>query len=211
MNSVLIPIRVTAEALKRFNAWVEDAEANPLPPPLRVAIWRSGINEDPARTVDILKKEWFTTKSVDGKLFCLSVLGLVKDEGLLLKEIIPFVFNQSPPSNAVPSGDMHVLGGSISTNVLGRPLQWKFMKENWDAVIAKLGNPVVVDRYINISLSRFTSVEAIADIEEFMKDKDTKSFDRTLGTVIDKIRGRAAYRERDTAVLKEWLGAHGYL
>ena len=203
--------RICEEAFKRFNAWVEDAEANPLPPPLRVAIWRAAINKEPARTVEILKKEWFTTKSVDGKLFSLSVLGLVKDEELLLKEIIPFNFNQSPPSNAVPSGDMHVLGGSVSANIIGRPLQWKFMKENWDAVIAKLGNPVVVDRYINTSLSRFTNLEAIDDIQAFMKDKDTKSFDRTLGTVIDKIRGRAAYRERDTAVLKEWLGAHGYL
>ncbi|KAH6885724.1 peptidase family M1-domain-containing protein [Thelonectria olida] len=202
---------ICEEAFKRFNAWVEDAEANPLPPPLRVAIWRAAINKEPARTVEILKKEWFTTKSVDGKLFSLSVLGLVKDEELLLKEIIPFNFNQSPPSNAVPSGDMHVLGGSVSANIIGRPLQWKFMKENWDAVIAKLGNPVVVDRYINTSLSRFTNLEAIDDIQAFMKDKDTKSFDRTLGTVIDKIRGRAAYRERDTAVLKEWLGAHGYL
>ncbi|KAI5458169.1 peptidase family M1-domain-containing protein [Mariannaea sp. PMI_226] len=201
---------VVEEALKRFDAWVKDAEASPIPPPLRAAVWRAALDKEPASTVEILKKEWLNTKSVDGKLFCLSVLGLVKDEELLLKEIIPFIFNQSPPSNSVPSGDMHVLGSSVAANVIGRPLQWKFMKENWDAVITKLGNPVVVDRYMNISLSRFTNLEAVEDIESFMKDKDTKSFDRTLGTVVDKIRGRAAYRERDSAVLKEWLGANGY-
>jgi hypothetical protein len=43
-----------------------------------------------------------------------------------------------------------------------------------------------------------------------MADKDTSSFNRTLGTVKDKIRGRAAYRERDSEKLKEWLSAHGY-
>jgi hypothetical protein len=84
------------------------------------------------------------------------------------------------------------------------------MKDNWDAVITKLGNPVVVDRYMNLSLSRFTDVAVVDDIEKFMADKDTSSFNRTLGTVKDKIRGRAAYRERDSEKLKEWLSAHGY-
>ncbi|KAH7120209.1 peptidase family M1-domain-containing protein [Dactylonectria estremocensis] len=202
---------VVEEAYKRFNAWVEDPEANPINPSLRVAVWRAGLNKEPARTVDILKKEWFNTKSIDGKLFSLSVLGTVKDAELLKTEIIPFAFNESPPNNSVPSGDMHVLGSSVAVNVIGRPLQWEFMKANWDAVIAKLGNPVVVDRYMNLSLSRFASLDAVTDIEEFMKDKDTKAFDRTLGTIKDKIRGRAAYRERDSVALKEWLGANGYL
>ncbi|KAF7561600.1 hypothetical protein G7046_g2545 [Stylonectria norvegica] len=202
---------VVEEAYKRFNAWVEDPEANPIYPSLRVPVWRSAVEKEPARAVEILKKEWFNTKSIDGKLFCLSVLGLVKDVELIKTEIIPFIFNQSPPSNAIPSGDMHVLGASLSTNTTGRPLQWEFMKNNWDDVITKLGNPVVVDRYMNISLSRFTDEAVIPDIEEFMKDKDTSSFNRTLGTVKDKIRGRAAYRQRDAAALKEWLGANGYI
>lgn len=106
---------------------------------------------------------------------------------------------------------MHVLGGALSNNIVGRPLQWEFMKNNWDLVIAKLGNPVVVDRFMNLSLSRFTDEAAIKDIEDFLKDKDTKAFDRTLGTVKDKIRGRAAYRQRDAAALKEWLSANKYI
>ncbi|CAM1510513.1 Fc.00g008480.m01.CDS01 [Cosmosporella sp. VM-42] len=202
---------IVEEALKKFNAWVEDPDANPIYPSLRASVWRAAVDKEPARVVEILKKEWFNTKSIDGKLFCLSVLGLAKDPELIKKELIPFVFNQSPPSNAVPSGDMHVLGSSLSANIIGRPLQWEFMKNNWDAVITKLGNPVVVDRYMNISLSRFTDEAVVQDIEEFMKDKDTKAFDRTLETVKDKIRGRAAYKQRDSAALKEWLGAHGYI
>lgn len=202
---------VVEEALKRFNAWVEDPEANPIYPSLRVAVWRAAIDKDPARAVEILKKEWYTTKSVDGKLFSLSVLGTVKDAELIKSEILPFNFNKEPASNAVPSADMHMLGSSLSVNIIGRPLQWKFMKENWDAVIAKLGNPVVVDRFMNISLSRFNDEAVVKDIEEFMADKDTSSFDRTLGTVKDKIRGRAAYKQRDSAALKEWLNTHGYI
>ena len=106
---------------------------------------------------------------------------------------------------------MHALGSSLSTNRVARPLQWEYFKANYDAAVAKLGNPVVVDRFVNLSLSRFTTLDALADIDRFFEGRDTKSFDRTLGTVKDKIRGRAAYKERDAAALKEWLGANGYV
>lgn len=203
--------RITAEAFKRFNAWVENPEANPIHPSLRASVWRSGIQKDTTRTVQILKKEWFETKSIDGKLFCLSVLGLAKDPEVLKSSIIPFNFNTSPPSDAVPSADMHVLAGSLSANVVGRPLQWEYIKNNWDAIVAKIGNPIVVDRFVNVSLSRFTDEAILAEIDAFFKDKDTSSFDRTLRTVQDKIRGRAAYKKRDAAGLKEWLRANNYI
>lgn len=174
-------------------------------------MFSAAVDNDPARAVEALKKEWYETKSIDGKLICLSMLSIVKDEELIKSSILPFNFNTSPPSNAVPSADMHVLAGGLSANRIGRPMQWEYVKANYDAVISKLGNPIVVDRFINLSLSRFTDEAVIAEIDDFFKDKDTKSFDRTLGTVKDKIRGRAAYKKRDTQVLKEWLGAHGYI
>jgi aminopeptidase N len=202
---------VTEEAYKRFNAWVEDPEKNPIHPNLRVSVWRSAVDKDPARAVEILKKEWFNTKSIDGKLLCLSVLGLVKDTNLLKSEVIPFNFNKSPPSNAVPSADMHVLCGSLSNNYIGRPIQWEYMKNNWDAIVAKIGNPIVVDRFVNSSLSRFTDVAVVEEIDLFFQDKDTTAFNRTLQTVKDKIRGRAAYLARDKDVLREWLSTNGYI
>lgn len=161
--------------------------------------------------MDILKKEWLNTKSIDGKLLCLSAVGITEDEEILKTQIIPFNFNVSPPSNAVNSADMHVLGITLATHRVGRNVQWDFMKNNWDACVSKLANPIVVDRFVRVSLSEFTDDAVVDEIDQFFKDKDTKSFDRTLETVKDKIRGRAAYKKRDSAALKEWLGANGYL
>ncbi|OAA37654.1 Peptidase M1, alanine aminopeptidase/leukotriene A4 hydrolase [Metarhizium rileyi] len=199
------------EALDRFNAWHENAEANPLPPSLRLPVWRTAVKKDTARAVEIIKSEWFNTKSIDGKLICLSALSAPDEEQILKEHIVPFNFNASPPSNAVNAADMHVLGMGLAGNPVGRQVQWTFMKANWDACVAKLGNPIVVDRFMRVSLGGFTDASAVDDIEQFFKEKDTKSFDRTLETVKDKIRGRAAYKQRDSAALKEWLGAHNYL
>lgn len=106
---------------------------------------------------------------------------------------------------------MHVLGGNLANHAVGRALQWEFMKSNWDAAVAKLGNPIVVDRFVGLSLKTFTDVAVLDEIEAFFKDKDTHSFDRTLETAKDRIRGRAAYKTRDAAALKQWLSTNGYL
>jgi len=172
------------------------------------------VRNNPAKAVDALKKEWFTTKSIDGKMICLSALGSTKDEGLITNNLIPFLHNASPPapaSESVPSGDMHTLAINFAANSTARPLLWKHMQENWAGWVSKLGNPTVLDRFVQCSLSGFTNTGAVDEMETFFADKDTKSFDRTLATVKDKVRGRAAYREREAEGLKVWLKENGYL
>ncbi|KAL7906930.1 peptidase family M1 domain-containing protein [Trichoderma velutinum] len=201
---------VKAEALKRFNAWVENPEANAIPPSLRGAVWRAGLDDNAARNVEVLKNEWFSTKAIDGKLIALAALSTVDDADIIKNNLIPFNFNTSPPQNAVPAADMHVLGGNLALHPTGRSLQWEFMKNNWDLAVAKLGNPIVVDRFVGLSLKTFTDAAILDDIEQFFKDKDTHSFDRTLETAKDRIRGRAAYKKRDSDALKQWLSSNGY-
>ncbi|PHH70717.1 hypothetical protein CDD82_6963 [Ophiocordyceps australis] len=202
---------VADEALKRFNAWVKSPQDSPIHPSLRGPVWCAAVRKEPSRAVEVLKKEWFNTTSIDGKLICLQALSATDDESLLRKSIVPFNFNTSPPSDSVPAADMHALGMGLSKNATGRVVQWEYMKNNWGACVAKLGNPIVVDRFIRVSLGGFTDAAVIDDIDAFFKDKDTSSFNRTLGTVKDKIRGRAAYKARDAAGIREWLGTNGYL
>lgn len=183
-------------------------------PTLRLAVYHVAVKNNPAKAVEVLKDEWYNTKSIDGRTICLSALGGVKDETIIKDNLLPFLFNASPPapaSNSVPAADMHVLGVSFAANHTARPLQWKYLQENWDACSSKLGNPIVVDRFVQVSLPGFNDAGAVKEIEAFFEGKDTKSFDRTLETVKDKIRGRAAYRERDIEGLREFLTKNGYM
>lgn len=151
---------------------------------------------------------------MDSKDVCLSVLGSCTDEAVIKTDLLPFLFNISPPapaSDSVPPADMHMLSGALAANRVSRPLLWQFIKENWEQIEKKVGgNPIVLDRFVNVSLSKFTSYKDVDDIEEFFKDKDTGAYNRTLDAAKDKVRGRAAYRERDAAVLKEWLVTNKY-
>lgn len=204
--------RALEKGAQLFESWSKDGVA--INPDLRSAVYRAGIKSDPKNAYGILKKEWETTASHDGKEVCLTALGYIRDVDVINTNLIPFLFNISPPtpdSDCVASGNMHVLSSALTFNSVARPLVWKYMQDNWDQATKKMANPVVLDRFVKLTLNKFTVATYIDEIEAFFKDKDTSSFDRTLEQVKDKVRGRAAYRERDAAVLKEWLGANGYM
>lgn len=214
ISEILTAYSVTEEALKRFAAHSASPKDNPLHADLRSPIYRVALKSDPVGTTTFLKEQWYTTDAVDGKEVCLTVLGNCTDESVITSTLIPFVFNLSPPapaSDSVPAGDAHYLSSTLAANRVARPLLWQFVKENWAQVEKKLGgNPIILDRFVNVTLSKFTTFKDVEDIDAFFKDKDRTAFDRTLETAKDKVRGRAAYRERDAGVLKEWLSANGY-
>lgn len=205
---------MTEEARRRFAAYSSSPKDNRLHADLRSPVYRVALKSDPAGTTEFLMNEWYAAPAVDSKDVCLGVLGNCTDESVIKSTLLPFLFNIAPPapaSKSVPAADMHFLSGGLASNRVARPLLWKFIKETWGQIDQKIGgNPIVVDRFINVSLSKFTSYKDLGDVEEFFKDKDTTAFNRTLEAAKDKVRGRAAYRERDAAVLKEWLVANGY-
>ena len=183
-------------------------------PNLRTVVYRAAIRANPAKAVEALKKEWYSGTSIDGKDLCLSSLGHVRDPELITKNLLPFLFNSSPPappSESVPSVDTHTLGGSLASNLVARPLLWKYIQDNWAQATTKMANPVVLDRFVKSTLNKFTDEKYIGEIDAFFAGQDTAAFDRTLLQVKDAIRGRAAYRARDASSIKEWLSANGYL
>jgi hypothetical protein len=106
---------------------------------------------------------------------------------------------------------MHTGAAALAMNSKTRAGLWQFIKENWETVRGRLsGNMVVFDRFLRLSLQKFTDLDTEKDIREFFKDKDNRGYDRTLSVVSDTIKGRAGYRMRDREVLLEWLKTHGY-
>ncbi|KAI1863297.1 uncharacterized protein JN550_009617 [Neoarthrinium moseri] len=190
-----------------FDTWSKDGTG--LNPSLRSVVYRAGVKTDPAKAFDVLKREWGTSTSPDGKDFALAAVGHIRDENLINNKVIPFLFNMS--SDSVASADMHSLGAVLSGNSAARPLLWKFFQDNYDLATKKMANPIVLDRFIRVTLNKFTDAKYLDEIDAFFRGKDTSAFDRTLEQVKDVVRGRAAYRQRDAAAIKEWLAANQYI
>ncbi|KAF2146106.1 uncharacterized protein K452DRAFT_324140 [Aplosporella prunicola CBS 121167] len=197
---------VIKEAQRRFAAY-QSGDKSAIHPSLRSAIFRIVVTEGGQEAFEAIKQEFLTTTSIDGKEICLQSLGRVQTAELA-KTYLDFLF-----SPAVQVQDMHSGASSLAANSKTRHALWAYIKANWDSkVYPELkGNMVVLERFVKLSLSKFASHEVAADVGSFFANKDCKGFDRALAQSNDIMTGGAKYRERDSGVVKEWLGAHGYL
>ncbi len=196
--------RIIAEAQSRFKAFLSGANSA-IHPSLRSAVFRTVIAEGGEREYVAIKDEYTNTTSIDGKEICLHSMGQVHDPSLV-KDFMDLQF-----SDKVATQDKHTGAVALAGNAKARNTFWTYIKDNWEKVHSTLyANPVVLDRYLKQSLSKFASHEVEKDITNFFKDKDTKGYDRGLVQVSDSVKANANYKERDEALLLEWLQAHGY-
>jgi aminopeptidase N len=123
-----------------------------------------------------------------------------------VKEFTDFLF-----SGDVAIQDLHTGAASLAANSKARGLLWEYIKNNWDFVYQKMAsNNVVFERFIRLSLSKFSDQAVEQDIAAFFKDKDTGGYDRGLVVASDTVRSNANYKKRDEKLVLEWLQAHGY-
>lgn len=203
-NSVNKCCSIVTEAKRRFEAYTT-GDRTAIHPSLRSAIFRIVIGEGGRSEYDAVKHEYLNTTSVDGKEICLQSLGRVQSADLV-KDFLDFQF-----SDKVATQDAHTGAMSLAANPKARYILWQYIKENWDPVHERLsGNSVVIARFLKTSLQKFASHEVEEDISTYFKDKDTSGYDRGLVQVSDTVKGNANYKERDEALILEWLKAHDY-
>lgn len=170
-----------------------------------MAVFQIAIRELGEPAYKAVREEYLNTTSIDGKETCLLALGKVQTTALA-DDFLDFQF-----SDKVATQDVHSGSISLAANSKVRSALWDYIKQHWEAVHHKLsGNPVVLDRYLKTTLAKFASHEIEKDIASFFRDKDTKGYDRGLIQVSDTVKANASYKERDEAIVLEWLKAHEY-
>ena len=195
-----------AEARRRFVAH-QAGDTTAVHPSLRRAIFDITVREGGPDAYEAVKREYLATTSIDGKEGALYSLGRVQTTELA-RDYLDFLFN---PVH-VATQDVHSGGSALAANAKTRHVLWEWIKAHWPMIRERLGgNMVVLDRFLRLTLRKFADDAVRKDIEAFFADKDNSGYDRTLGVVSDTIKGNAQYRERDRELVKEWLGAKGYL
>lgn len=173
-------------------------------PSLRGAVWGIAIRTGGKEEFAALKKEWQSTTSIDGKEIALRALGRIQDVSLL-PEYFELLFKD------VPVQDIHTGATALAVNPRTRHTLLQYIQDNWDPIRDRLSkNMVVLDRFLKMSLNKFNDRQTEGEIKKFFAGKDNRGYDRTLNVVSDTILSRATYKERDAAVLLEWLKTHGY-
>jgi aminopeptidase N len=204
---LLTAARIIAEAKKRFQAYTTGNDTSTIHPSLRTAVFRIAIKEGGAEEYEAVKHYFHTTTSTDGKEIALQSMGRVQT-AQLARDFLDFMF-----SPAVAVQDIHSAATSLAQNSKTRGPLWEYIKERWDNKVFPTlsGNMVVLERFLKCSLNRFASFEVERDIQKFFEGKDKRGYDRGLGVIVDTITAAAKYKERDAALVREWLRTYGYL
>lgn len=196
---------VVAEALKLFKAFAE-GDKKAVHPSLRGAVFRIAVKNGGKDAYEVLKNEFQTTSSIDGREIALQALGSMQS-GELARDYLSFGF-----SGKVATQDIHSVGNAIANNSRVREENWAFIKQEWAMIREKLGaNMILLERFLRLCLQKYASEEMGEDIKGFFEGKDNSGYDRGLAIVSDTISGNAKYKQRDLEIVREWLGAHGYL
>lgn len=170
-------------------------------------IYSIAVREGGAAEYEAVKQIYLTTTSTDGKPICLHAMGITRDP-TLITDYLNFIF-----SHSVSIQDTHAGASTLSGSPLRRRMLWNFIKANFDGIITERlgGNKILVERFLRLSLGKFTDKETEREISAFFESRDTRGYDRGLEVAKDSIRMRCGYRARDRDVLGEWLSVKGYM
>ncbi|KAK9455905.1 peptidase family M1-domain-containing protein [Dipodascopsis uninucleata] len=201
---------VVDEALERFKKYA-GGDKSAINPNLRRQIFSIVLasdklsDEEAKAAYEIVLNEVLNPSSVDSKELALLALGKTKRPELI-KRTLSLIL-----SGEVAVQDVHTPAASLASNGAARLALWNFIKENWEQIYALMsGNMVILDRFIRISINRFSSMKVHDDIAKFFEDKDTHGFERSLGQGLDIVRSYAGWIERDGPIVEAWLKEKGY-
>ncbi|XXG42913.1 hypothetical protein AAC387_Pa01g3067 [Persea americana] len=171
------------EAVRRFQAFIDDRNASLLPPDIRkaayVAVMQSVSASNRAGYESLLRVYKETDLSQE-KVRILGSLASCPDPDIVL-EVLNFLLTLEVRSQDV----VHGLAGISSE---GREIAWKWLQDNWDHITKKWGSGFLITRFVSSIVSPFCSDEKANEVEKFFATRTQSSIARTLKQSLERVR-----------------------
>ncbi|RIA85787.1 aminopeptidase [Glomus cerebriforme] len=195
------------EAHRRFHAFTKKNEESALHPNIRgvvfeIVLSHGGGNEE----YDSILKYYSESRAADQKVVALTGLGFAQSD-ILIQRALKF-----STSEDVRNQDIIYAFAGLQTNRKARRALWNYIKENWYLIHERYSKSLALfEHIIKFGIELFASEDDVKDVEKFFSNKNCKEFERPLQQSIENIRANAAWIERDSKDVKDWLKANGYL
>ncbi|KAL9266138.1 Aminopeptidase M1-like protein [Drosera capensis] len=190
------------EARKRFQSFIGDTSTPLLPADTRraafVATIRHSTIEDKTGLADLLNI-YRKAESVQEKKRVLRTIAYSPDPNLVSQVLDLLLSNEIREQDVI-----YVLAG-ISPE--GRETAWRWLKDNWDPVLAKWGPGMLLVHFVRYIVIPFASHQMADEIEEFFTSRPNDSIDMTLRQSVEQVRIKArwVYHIRQDSYLQELI------
>ncbi len=126
-------------------------------------------------------------------------LGQFKNSKLIEKTL---KFSMGP---YVRPQDSPTLFASAARNPQGRPVAWKFLKQNWKKIYNRYNQGGHLLEWYIASFKKCNTAEELNDFRKFFSTAPHKGIERVLKQTMEIIESNIAWLKRDRAHIKNWL------
>jgi puromycin-sensitive aminopeptidase len=179
---------VVAECRRRFNGYEDDITL--MPADIQATILQIVLQNGGQAEYDQTMKMYMSTDDMQRKKIPLNVLGAVNDDKLKMATL-EFALR----SDDVKLQDFFYPIGSVTSNLKGTEMAWKFLQDNFAEFMNKVAkaNSHLFDAVIQFCLVRFMSVERAAEVEAFFQANPVPRNTMRLNQMLEYIRTNAKF------------------
>lgn len=188
------------EAVRQFEKYVKGGEAPHKD--IRSAVYFLAAKSGGEKSFSQLTKLYRLTHLSDEKNRLGEALGFFENKNLLPKAL------KFSLSKDVKPQDISSILRSVARNPKGRLLVWRFVKKNWQKFVKLYGVGAHVILKVIEPLGSITDGRVADEIEQFFKKQKPAGVERTVSQVVETIRSKAVWRERDREEIKKFLDRH---
>lgn len=205
------PSRILEAARQKNMLYKADPETAGIDQTLLYLAWGVAAQDAPREAVPELLAQWQASTSGEVRSRLVRAMGMARDPAVLRDTVLPFCYGTAPADRVLKTTEMRPLVTWLAQRAPAGPLQWEYIKTNWDAIVAKVGMSDMMCRTLNASLFTFGDAAAVEDIDAFFADKDTNGIAITMARIKDGILNVDRFRKRERASLLAWLREKEYL
>ncbi|KAJ1800770.1 hypothetical protein LPJ59_000829 [Coemansia sp. RSA 2399] len=170
---------------------------------LEIAV-RSGPRSNHARVCEMYENSQRWNLSEDHRMAALGAMASASANDLKLATL------EYAMSDKVLPQDLNIVIGymvaAAATDSSNRQVLWQWFTANYQRIVARLGeSSALLGHIVGAVIGCFSTNEMADCIEAWFGDKRTAAFDRMLPQSLEFVRVRAAWYNRDSADVEQWL------
>ncbi|EDV25745.1 uncharacterized protein TRIADDRAFT_35766 [Trichoplax adhaerens] len=189
-------------ATRMFQAFKSNSAANAVPPNLKAVVYRYGIASGDVSDWDFLYEYFYKTNVASEKRTILDALSY-SSTPWILNRYLQWSINPAK----IRSQDTTIVIDYISANIVGRPLAWDFVRQNWPYLRKTYGGSFFsFGRLIRSTAGRWASEFRLKQVQDFFKaNPDVGSGATAVNQSQESIRNRIKWITDNEATVDAWL------
>ncbi|KAI0781326.1 leucyl aminopeptidase [Trametes elegans] len=182
----------------RFDHFLKTGDDSKIPADLTSVTFRVAVQEGGRPEWEAVKRIAAKAKNPSQGLSAMRAMGASRDPALA-EATFAFIMDGARDQ------DTFYYAGGLARNFATRRFLADKFREHFAAFEKRYAGNFGLIRWTEISFGGFSSEKDYEETVAFFKDKDTSKFDMALNQTLDTIKSRAAWVERSTDELTQWL------